>query len=223
MTREGMKRSDSDLSEKELAGFLRLLLAGESLPAPKEDVLAYLEYVADRHELDHNTAIEAARAARAAIIKERLQSVHPRPVRPFGSHLLAKRAEASCRVEDVASVLGERVEDLRALESQGVDPLTFGAPRLAAIAEVFGLVISELRESLKLALSGPTPRAGTSFARSQEEAFKADVMRLARDDLLRASRPQPKSSDPDTEARIELTLAEVCSILEQRGLKALLD
>ena len=224
MTHEGMKRTGGTLSEKELAGFLRLLLAGDNLPEPSEELLAYLEHLGDSNEMDRDAAVEIARAARAAIIKERLRSSNPRPVRALGSHLLAKRIEASCRVEDVAAILGERVELLRALESHNVDPLTLGAARIAAIAEAFGLVISELRESLTLALSGATPRAsGASFARSHEAKLKSEVMRLAEEDLLRASRPRPESRDSETHARIESTLAEVRSILEQRGLKTLLD
>ncbi len=224
MTREETTRGGESLSEEELAGFLRLLLSGDNLPPPNEEVLAYLEGLADRHEMDPRTAIEVARVARAAIIKERLRFAHPTPVRALGSHLLAKRTEASCRMEDVAAVLGERVETLRALESHDIDPLSLGSPRLAMIAETFGLMVSELRESLRLALSGVAPRVtGTSFARSHEEAFKSDMVRLAKDDLLRASRPRPDPGKPETQARIDAILVEVRSILEQRGLKALLD
>jgi len=224
MTDKDVARGGHHLNEKELAGFLRFLLAGEKLPEPSEEVLAYLERIADQQEVDDETVTQAARAARGSIVKERLRAAHPKSVRPLGSHLLAKRTEASCRIEDVAAVLGERIETLRALESQTVDPLTLNASRLAAIAETFGLVVSELREALRLALSGVAPRAlGPSLARTHEEGFKSEAMRLAADDLLRAAQARLVPINPETDERIASTVAAVRSILEQRGVKELLD
>ncbi len=224
MTDKDIGHGGDHLTEKELAGFVRLLLAGEKLPEPSEEVVAYIERLAGEQAVDEATVARAARAAWTTIMKERLRAAHPKPVRPLGSHLMAKRTEASCRIEDVAAVLGERVETLRGLESQTVDPLVLGAPRLAVIAETFGLVLSELRDAVRLALSGDAPRAtGASFARSHEEGFKLEAMRLAADDLLRAARARPVPISRETEERLATMLAEVRTILEQRGAKELLD
>jgi hypothetical protein len=224
MTDKGMKHSKPDLTEKELAGFLRFLLAGERLPEPSEEVLAYLERLADQHEVEDEEVIDAARAARRALIIERLRAANAKPVRPFGSHLMAMRTAACCRLEDVALVLDERLETIRGLESQTVDPLNLGAPKLALVAEVFGLGVSELRETLRLALTGPAPRhLGASFARSHEDSFKSEAMRLATDDILREARARSEPVAPEVEAQVESTVAEVRSILERRGFETLLD
>ncbi len=219
------QRACSDLTDEELAGFVRLLLAGENLPKVTPEILAYLERARRQAGVEESSLATSAREGRTKTPRERLQASCPRPIRPLGTHLLAKRTEASCHLEEVAYLLREHAEQLRAIETRAVSPFDIGVQRLAKIAAVFGLYMSELRESLRLDVCEPRGdrRLGTSFARSHEDDFRSEVLRIASEDLSRASKTDSRYLEPPLGDSINGIVQAVGSLLRVEGLDKLVD
>jgi transcriptional regulator with XRE-family HTH domain len=214
----------SNLTDKELAGFVELTLAGELLPEPSDEVLAYLERLSHQYSLSEAVAFDEARSALSTIIKLKLHAAHPQPVRPLGMHILAKRTEALCKLEDVARVLGEPAERLQAIERRTVNPLSLGTETLAKVAEVFGLYVSELREALRAEATSPPGRPlGLSFARSGDDDFKPESIRIAADDLRRGAKSSERFPPPAALELVESTVRAVSVTLERKGLSRLVD
>lgn len=210
----------SDLSDEELAGFVEMLvLSNEELPDGSDGVMAYVERLASSVSLDEDAVSEVARKARSAIIRQNLGAAQPRPIRPLGSHMLAKRMEASCNLADVAVLLGERDEGLRAIEKRKVSPFDLGAQKLASIVEVFAFDVSEFREALTLELTEPpTATPGLAFPRATEAEEKPAALSLAADDLRRAAGPIGASADPVQLKLIDEIIAAVQSELKRHRL-----
>ena len=219
MSESREKRSLHDLSNEELAGFVRLLLGGKKLPRETPDIIAYLESVA-RRTSDKRTPPDNTRRrdnTTTQTVFDRLREVCPRPIRPFGTHLLAKRTIASCRIDEVCRVLYEPPSLLHDLESHSLDPLDLEISTLAKISDVFGFTREELRESLVLESCEQFDRTtgGTAFARSSGKNFKREVLQIATEDLQRAV-PHDKSKSRignDVLLRIEAVVQAVNVLL----------
>jgi len=219
MSESREKNGSSNLTKEQLAGFVRLLLGGNELPKETPDIVAYLEWVARQSEESGSRIGNVQpRFPNTRTVSDRLKEVCPRPIRPFGIHLLAKRTMASCRLDEVCRLLNEQPDLLRDLETGAVKPLDLEIPRLARISEVFGLCPSELRESLVLDLCEQHDRrgVGTAFARSNEEAFRLEVLQIATNDLRRAaSRHRPESRLQDAVLkRVEVIVQAVSDLLK---------
>jgi len=205
-----------DLSNDELAGFVRLLLGGKQLPKETPDIIAYLESVSRRTSQTKPPGQKEPRSAKT--VAERLREVHPRPIRAFCTHLLATRIVAGCRVEEVCHFLDERPDLLRGIENRSVDPLDLKIPTLAKLTAVFGFSPEELRESLVLELCHETEihAGGDPFARSNEKDFRTEMLQIASDDLLRAAHGRAPRSRLKKEAlaRIEMIVQGVTELLK---------
>src|SRR5438445_5025455 len=124
MSESRERKGSADLTKEELAGFVRLLLAGNDLPKETPDIIAYLEWVARQwDECTSPFQNLKPRSCSTRTVSERLKEVCPRPIRPFGIHLLAKRTAASCRLDEVCRLLNEQPDLLRDIETGAVKPL----------------------------------------------------------------------------------------------------
>jgi len=112
---------------------------------------------------------------------------------------------------------------LRAIETRAVNPLDIGTQRLARIAAVFGLYMSELREALRLEVCNPGRRLGTSFARSHEDDFRSEVLKIASEDLGRASKPNSRYLEPSLGESINGIVRAVGNLLRAEGHDKLVD
>lgn len=206
-----------DLSNDELAGFVRLLLGGKQLPKETPDVIDYLESVS-RRVSQPDPPGSPSRPGRVKNVAERLREARPRPIRAFGTHLLATRIGAGCQIEEVSQFLGERPSLLRDIERRDLSPLDLEIGTLARITVMFGFTPGELRDSLVLELcDGPQAgSAGNPFARSSEKDFRAELIHLASEDLLRTveSRAPDSLAKKEALARIEVIVQGVTELLK---------
>src|SRR5437879_13347207 len=92
------------LKREELEGFLQLVIASEDgLPKPTSEIIAYLEGVAAREQVDAGESAQLAKKTWRGLITERLRAVSPSPVRPFGVHMRANGVAAKVGAEQAAS------------------------------------------------------------------------------------------------------------------------
>src|SRR5438445_8009618 len=154
------------LRREELEGFLQLLIASEDgLPKPTSEIIAYLEGVAAREQVDAGESAQLAKRTWRALITERLRAVSPSPVRPFGVHMRAKRVAAKVGADQVASALGEDRPSYDRVEAGQISPLDLPAVLLARIIRLFGFSLNELGKTMRLALERPPTALGYGFAR----------------------------------------------------------
>lgn len=202
------------LKREELEGFLQLLIASEDgLAKPTSEIIAYLERVAAREQVDPGETAQLAKRTWRALITERLRAVSPTPVRPFGVHLRAKRVAAKCGADQVASALGQDHPSYERLEAGRISPLDLPSVLLVRIIRLFGLSLTEFGKTIRLALERPQTARGYGFARGSKGEFAHDEQSIAADDLRNIARAREEALDKETLGRLETKLAEVNELL----------
>src|SRR6266516_355081 len=217
MRKEDMSR-DRDplfgLKRQELEGFLQLLIASEKgLAKPTSEIMAYLERMAAREQVDPDESTQVAKRTWRSLIAERLQAAPPDPVRPFGVHIRAKRVAAKVAADQVAAALGQERPSYDRVETGQIGPLDLPSVLLARIVRLFGFSFNELGKIMRLALGGPHTARGYGFARGGRSEFAHDEQSIAAEDLRNIARGREEALDKDTLARLETKLAEVNELL----------
>src|SRR6266550_7759565 len=197
-----------ELTRKELEGFLQLLCKGDGLPEATEEILAYLERVGMREQIDEDRAWEISRMTLRSLLSDRLARASVTPVRPWGVHLTAKRVAAKCTAAQVAAVLEVDLTSYERLESGARNPLDETGSFLADVVRVFGLRISELRESVVKHLERSPPSGEIRFARGGGGPFSREQLVIAAEDL-RNNGQMKKPVGRDDLDRLERKIAEV--------------
>jgi len=202
------------LSREELKGFLQLLIGSkEGLPKASKEIIAYLERVASREEVDAHEAAELARIASRTLLAEQLAAAATNPVRALGMHLRAKRVRAKYSTAQVALALGEELPSYERLENGRISPLDLPSLLLVRIVRLFGLSLSELRDAVRLALQRPQIARGLGFARAKQSEFTQDEQTIAAEDLVNVARPAKEQLEAAVLARIDEKLKEVNDLL----------
>lgn len=202
-----------ELTRKELEGFLQLLCKSDGLPEATEEILAYLERVGMREQLDEERAWEIARKTLRGLLSDRLARASVTPVRPWGVHLAAKRVAANCTAAQVAAVLEVDLTSYERLESGARNPLDETGSFLAEVVRTFGLRISELRESLVKYLERSPPSGEIRFARGGGGQFSREELAIAAEDLQNNGRMK-KPIEKNALDRLERKIAEVTALLK---------
>ncbi len=202
------------LKRQELEGFLQLLIASEKgLAKPTGEVMAYLERMAAREQVDPDESTQLAKRAWRSLIAERLQIASPGPVRPFGVHIRAKRVAAKVGADQIAAALEQDRPSYDRVETGQTSPLDLPSVLLARIVRLFGFSFNELGKTIRLALESPQTTRGYGFARGSRGDFAHDEQSIAAEDLRNVARGRHEALDREILARLETKLAEVNELL----------
>jgi len=107
---------------------------------------------------------------------------------------MAKRVASEISLEHVADALGEDLYRYEKVESGDRNPLMESPEFLVKVADVFGLALKDLRETLVAYLTRGKRVGGPRFARGAQGLFQKDEISIAADDLLKKSQPDQINS-----------------------------